>query len=193
MNMIAALMLFLGVQQADFTKEFLLDARLPSVYLRFERVAMRTPARLGESEDGVWLRLRNNTRGAINLCTESLYIGAKVAPLKLVSGKGVLGLKEGVEVSVCYGVEARNASPPPAKRTLVIDEWNPYQQLPLGPRGDSNSISWIPAGGSILLSLPRESLANENRISIAFNYEWETEPRNVAHIVYFYASDLPKR
>jgi len=115
--------------------------------------------------------------------------------LKLASGKGVLGLKDGVEASVCYSVEAPERKPvSTARGTLVTGQWNPYHPLPFGYHGDAIATSWIPAGGSILLSLPKEQLADENRINVVFNYEWETErSTGIAHVVYFYASDLPKR
>jgi hypothetical protein len=74
------------------TARMLLDTKLPSVYIRYERQGKRTPVHSGESQEGVWLRLRNNTSGAISLCTESAYIGPNTVPLKLASGKGILGL-----------------------------------------------------------------------------------------------------
>jgi hypothetical protein len=177
------------------TARMLLDTKLPSVYIRYERQGKRTPVHSGESQEGVWLRLRNNTSGAISLCTESAYIGPNTVPLKLASGKGILGLKDGIEASVCYNVEApEKKTVPTARGTLVAGQWNPFHQLPLGYHGDVIATSWIPTGGSILLSLPKEHLADQNRISVAFNYEWETERSSgIAHVVYFYASDLPKR
>jgi hypothetical protein len=51
----------------------------------------------------------NNTRWAINFCTPSLYVGAKVAPLRLNDGRAVLGLRDGVEVTMCHEVEAVKA------------------------------------------------------------------------------------
>jgi len=149
----------------------------------------------GESKEGVWLRLHNNTSGAISLCTESLYIGPNTEPLKLANGKSVLGLKSGVEASVCYSVEGRErAQESTARGVAITGQWNPYHQLPYGYHGDAIATSWIPPGGSILLSLPKEHLADENRISIAFDYDWEMVNANhVAHLVYFYASEIPKR
>jgi len=44
-------------RQAQTTKGLLLDAKLPSVYLRYERQGNRTPVYANESQDGVWLRL----------------------------------------------------------------------------------------------------------------------------------------
>jgi len=39
----------------------------PTIYITFERVGKRAPLRNGESDEGIWLRLRNNTRWAIIL------------------------------------------------------------------------------------------------------------------------------
>jgi hypothetical protein len=136
----------------------LLDAKLPSVYIRYER----------QSQEGVWLKLHNNTSGAISLCTKSAYIGPKTAPLKLANGKGTLALKDGVEASVCYIVEAPERKDAQAARgALDVDQRNPYHELPLTEMGHVVSTSWIPAGGSILLSLPREHLADD--------YQWSCD------------------
>src|SRR5438270_806464 len=78
------------------------DVRLskdkPTLYITFERAGERKPLFASESNRGVWLRLHNNTRWAINFCTLSLYVGTKVAPLQLSDGRSTLGLREGVEV-----------------------------------------------------------------------------------------------
>src|SRR5438874_9356315 len=121
----------LGAQSE--TNRMLLDATLPSVYIRYERQGQRTPVHSGESKEGVWLRLHNNTSGAISLCTESLYIGPNTEPLKLANGKSVLGLKSGVEASVCYSVEGRErAQESTARGVAITGQWNPYHQLPYG-------------------------------------------------------------
>lgn len=39
----------------------------PTVYISFERVGKRAPLRNGESDEGVWLRVHNNTRWPIFL------------------------------------------------------------------------------------------------------------------------------
>ena len=179
-------------QQSGSVSPVLLDPKLPSVYIRFERTGERPPVHSGESQDGVWLSIHNNTRGAISLSTESLYVGSKVVPLKLQSGKDVLGLRNAVEVSVRYFVEQENGPKvtAAADNTVAVDENVGYQRRLLGPGGDVFSTSWIPSGNTILVSLPKEHLARGYRISIPFNYEWEPDPRNIAHAAYFYANEL---
>jgi hypothetical protein len=39
----------------------------PTVYLSFQRAGQREPLRNGESDEGIWLRLHNNTQWAIKL------------------------------------------------------------------------------------------------------------------------------
>lgn len=170
----------------------LINVTQPAVYLTFERVGKRAAVRLGESGDGVWLRIHNNTRVAISVCTQSLYIGSKVSPLKLATGKDVLGLRDAAEVSVCYDVDEQKTSErvPAGEKVMTIEQPSPYQRLNIGSFGHVSSISWIPSGHSAVIDLPKEHLAQGYRISIPFNFEWEANSRNVAHSVYFYASDM---
>jgi hypothetical protein len=88
--------------QAQTTKGPLLDAKLPSVYLRYERQGKRTPVYANESQEGVWLRLHSNTSAAIGVC-----VGPNTAQLNLSNGTSVLGLKDGIEAAVCYDVEEK--------------------------------------------------------------------------------------
>jgi hypothetical protein len=182
-------------EQAQTTKGPLLDAKLPSVYLRYERQGNRTPVYANESQEGVWLRLHNNTNGAISFCTRGLYVGPKTAPLKLSNGSTVFALKDGVEAAVCYDVEEMEGKPrAPSGGAIIIDEPHFYHETNLGKHGDVSAISWIPSGSSIVFSLTKEHLAGENRIRIRFNYEWEPDLQSeVFHTIYFYASALPKR
>ena len=57
------------------------DVRLskdkPTVYITFERAGERKPLYASESNQGVWLRLHNNSRWAINFCTVGMSMGQK--------------------------------------------------------------------------------------------------------------------
>lgn len=174
----------------------IMDDTLPSVYARFERAGKRPPVRAGESDAGVWFRIHNNTRQAISLCTESLYIGQKVKPLRLATGKDVLALRDGIEVSPCYTVEEQvtsSAEPGSKQGGLVADALGPYQHRPLGAAGHTSSTSWLPSGSSVTVSFPREQLAMGMRIGVPFNYEWEPQSRQVLHTVFILPTDLPSR
>jgi hypothetical protein len=173
----------------------------PTIFLTFEREGKREPIHASESNEGVWLRLHNNTKWAINFCTPSLYIPPKVAPIRLADGRGILALSEGVEVSVCHGVEelkpyewklTRTGEAKKRKSTKDSERQVGYDQ------GDVFSSAWLPPGSSIIFSVPREHLSPDLMIFIRFNYEWEYGERTFGsdepeHRVYFRASDLPKK
>lgn len=172
----------------------------PTVYITFERAGKRKPLFAGESNQGVWLRLHNNTRWAINFCTLSLYVGPKVAPLRLGDGRGVLGLRDGVEVNMCHEVEAVKSyeSGVTPEGGMFKGKSVAVQQPPVGYRtGDVFSTSWLPAGGSVMFSVPREHLDKHFAIYITYNYEWEYGERafrndEPQHRVYFRAVNLPE-
>ena len=179
------------------SKGGLLSNDRPSVYITYETANRSRPtnSRLATSGNDVvkvegeqnelsqeqrsiiWLRLHNNTRWAINFPTESLYLGESITPMRLCDGRPALGLRSGIKVSARYEVDQ------------VIGSLD---------RADVFSRSWLPAGGSVLFSVPREHIIERLGIYLPFNYEWEygeqtfktDEPQ---HRVYFRASDLPKR
>jgi len=172
----------------------------PTVYLTFERAGNREPVHTSESRLGIWLRLHNNTKWAINFCTPGLYLPPRVAPRYLADDRSVLALKEGVEISICHGVEqirryewnfgppkgARNNSSAKAKRQVGYDT------------GDVSSSTWLPSGTSVVFSVPAEHLSEDLAIFLRFNYEWEFRDRSYTrdepeHRVYFRAAELPKK
>lgn len=172
----------------------------PTVYLTFEREGKREPVHASESDQGIWLRLHNNTKWAINFCTPSLYIPPKVAPVRLGDGRGVLGLNDGVEITVCHGVEKVRRYEWKLKRTREAkNRESTGSDRQVGyDTGDVFSSGWLPSGSSIIFSVPREHLSKDLAIFIRFNYEWEYGDRTFRsdepeHRVYFRASDLPKK
>lgn len=180
--------------------DVLLSKDKPTVYITFERAGERKPLYASESNQGVWLRLHNNTRWAVNFCTVGMSIGPKIAPLYLSDGRSVAGLRDGVEVIMCHGVEVvdRYESKATPEGGIVIDESVEVPNPPVGyNRGHVFSSAWLPPGGSVIFSVPREHLAKRLAIYITFNYEWEYGARTFRsdepeHRVYFRASDLPK-
>lgn len=187
-------------QKLDITKaDVVVSKDKPTLYISYERAGERRPVYVGESDQGIWLRLHNNTRWAITFCTESLYIGAKITPLRLSDGRGILGLRESVEISPCYEVEAVRAyeSVRTSDGGLHIEKPVPAPKPPVVPRGHVSSASWLPSGRSVVFSIPREHLAKYLAIYVSFTYEWETAERDYGtrepeHRVYFRASDLPE-
>lgn len=188
-------------QQSQVTvskEKILIENDRPSVYLTFEREGKREPIHATESSQGIWLRLHNNTKWAINFCTPSLYIPPKVAPAHLADGRGVVALREGVEVSICHGVEDlrtyewKLSRPGEAKNRKSIKE----SEREVGyDTGDVFSSAWLPPGSSIIFSIPREHLSKDLAIFVRFNFEWEYGERTFKrgeseHRVYFRSSDL---
>ena len=178
----------------------------PTIYITFERAGKvkSTPTRLAatdtsrrQSDDQntqniqvLWLRLHNNTRWAINFPTDSLYVGPKITPIRLCDGRGALGLRTDIEVNVRYEAEA--------VRGYESARTSDAGQPPVINRSDMFSTSWLPPGGSVIFSVPREHLAERLAIYIPYNYEWEYGERifrsdEPQHRVYFRASDLSEK
>lgn len=173
----------------------------PSLYITFEQVNNPTPTstRLAsasgtseqphherrKNEKVIWLRLHNNTRWAINFPTDSLYLGTAISPIKLCDGRPVLGLRNGIKIDIRYELDFART------RQKAISE------LPSLNRSDVFSASWLPSGGSILFSVPREELIDDLMVYVPFKYEWEYGERafrtdEPEHRICFRASDLPK-
>jgi hypothetical protein len=169
----------------------------PSVYIKFERGGSykHGEEKLAASQElegdslkvveghakrhFYWLRLHNNSCWAIRLPTSSLYVGPQTTPFRLSDGRGVLVLKEGLEVSAIYQVEVdpdhrAAAQPPPGTN-----------------RSDMSFASWIAPGGSILFAVPRNYLRLYLSIHLRFNYEWEIRGDEPQHRLYFHHWQLP--
>jgi hypothetical protein len=167
-----------AVAQQDGGKNpVLLDTAHPSVYLQFDHEAERKPEHPGEGKEGLWLRIHNNTWGAISVRTQSLYVGSKIAPLTLQSGKHVLGIRDGIEIAPLYSVEQEHETG--------------FDRLPLTWHGDVSAVSWIPSGGTVLMSLPKDDLAKGRRVTLPFSYEWESEGDGIGHEAFFYTREVP--
>jgi hypothetical protein len=163
----------LAVAQQEGTKNLvLLDASHSSVYMQYDHEAERKPDHPGQGKEGLWLSIHNNTRGAICIRTQSLYIGTKVSPLELMSGKHVLGVRDGIEIAPLYSVEQ--------------DRETGFERLPVTWNGDVSSVSWIPSGGTVLMSLSKNDLTKGRRVALPFSYEWESEGEGIGHEAYFY-------
>lgn len=143
-----------------------LDKNKPSIYVAFEKRGKRQPLYEGEVDEGVWLRLHNNTRWTVYLCTFGVE-----------NSYGDLGL--------FYSVERRSSLP---DRTMD-------SRIPLGyqPSHVCNVVNLEP-GKSLLFSVPANHVAQGLKIRITFNFSWERygdvlaglEPQ---HSVFFYTPD----
>lgn len=100
-----------------------------------------------------------------------------IIPIRLCDGRGALGLRTGIEVNPRYEIE-----------TVLNDPKSPVIN-----RSHMFSTSWLPPGGSVIFSVPREHLAKRLSVYIPYNYEWEYGERTFRsdepqHRVYFRAS-----
>lgn len=181
-------------------KDVLISKERPSVYLTLERTGQRERVYAEESNEGVWLRLHNNTKWPICVSTESSYLGEKTSLIRLSDGRSVFGLREGVEISPRHGVEVfdRYESRKAPDGSVKINDNIAAPNPPIGydKGGHISAHAWLPPGRSVIFSLPKEHLAKRLAIFVTFKYDWETAERDDGskepeHRVYFRAADLP--
>jgi len=172
----------------------------PTVYITFERAGTRKPMDAGESDQGIWLRLHNNTPWSISFCTPGLYLGSRIESYRLRDGRGALGLREGVEIHTCHGVEQVDYyESERSNGGINVNESVQVKKLPVGyNRRHVSSTSWLPPGRSVVFSVPREHLAKHLGVYLSFKYEWETAENDSGnnepeHRVYYRASNLPEK
>jgi len=163
----------------------------PSVSLSYEKVGKRKPLREGESDEGIWLRLHNNTRGAIFFCAFGIS----------EDGEKLRFYEKGGEIGVSYEVEkmpsGTQGTGTPRNAKEDGNSKNELSDIPTGYRsGSVCHVYTLPSNKSILFSVPREHLAKNLLIKMEFGYEWEgdyssrwEEPQ---HYVRFYSSSLPE-
>jgi hypothetical protein len=181
----------------------------PSVYLTFEKTGKFELLCANKSQEGIWLRLHNNTRWAINLDAQpAKNDNSQKSLLRLSDGTEVDGLADGTEVDACYDVEAIPLLMTVKKgNTIILDSpvTIPTPKVDFycsckwrAGRTQEYKGIWISAGSSVLLSVPQKALTKDLMIYTLFNYEWESVSGKVKrdepqHKVLFYASDLPAK
>lgn len=138
----------------------------PGVYISYERSGKREPLHANESDEGIWLRLHNNTKWKIKF---------PVSGAPETHG----------EVGMFYTLEVVSDLP---DEVTDIPKGNEL--------GHVYSPFEVRSGGSVLFSIPREHLPKGIVLRVRFNYEWEDSDdvfggREVEHTVSYYASKLP--
>ena len=156
LTVILALVSLSSVPQPMIGQVMLLDPDLPSVSIHFEEKASRTALRSGESDEGILLRLYNNTTVPIGLCTYNSYLTQSIL---LSNGQEVGTLSDGSEISLCYAVESERESA--------------YLPVKSAVWGDTYSEVWVPSGSSVLFFVPDNYLGGNWRVSVEFTYEWD--------------------
>jgi hypothetical protein len=176
----------------------------PTVHITFVRFGTREPRYNHESNEGVWLRVHNNTRWSLTFHGLDWFTD------------------EDREVTVFYGVEeipkpigpiefsvpryvtppppGAPAQPPPQTEALSQSkaETSKNCEAPPGDWG-THVVAPItlPPGKSMVFSVPREALCKNLKIYLVYNYAWERRDKYQSfdyepeHRVYFKGSDLP--
>lgn len=152
----------------DTTRDCILDATKPSSYITFERFDRRTYVRVGESDEGIFLRFHNNTKWNLFLVT-----------------RGVDDPK--MDHLVSYDV-----------RWIPGMEWKQKQaMLPIGTQiSHFARIQKVKSGGSLLFSVIKGHLSDGLAIFVSFSYEWEYNgdtggDLSISHQAPFWSSSLP--
>lgn len=155
----------------------------PSVYITFERKGKRGPLDAGESNVGIWLRLHNNTRWDISFCASGVP-----------EEYGEVGMYYEVE-EIPFQESGGSYAQAAQGETLAKIE---KREIPPGHRiGHVCHVYKLLSGKSLVFSVPREHLAENLAIKVAFNYGWEESEDSISglephHSVYFYATSLWK-
>jgi len=149
------------------SSEIRLSVDKPGVYISYERSGKREPLEVGESSEGIWLRLHNNTKWKI-------IFPAFGAP------------ETHGDVGMFYTLEVVSQLP-----DEVVDIPKGYEL------GHVYSTFELRGGESVLFSVPREHLPKGIVLRVRFSYDWENQDdvfagREVEHTVSYYAYKLPQ-
>ncbi|MDX2040610.1 MAG: hypothetical protein SF097_05140 [Acidobacteriota bacterium] len=139
-----------------------IDTAKPSVFISFVERRKREPIEASESNEGIWLRIVNNSKWTIWLPSFGVPKGA-----------GDIGVHYVLESLSSSSAKPKDSNCPPS-----YDLPHPASFKPIKP------------GKSALFSLPSNGFTESQRMRIFFFYDWESltdvisnkEPR---HYVYF--------
>ena len=185
----------------------------PSVFIEFVKIGFCHPSERttveswspcmfeerkmnSESYEAVWLRIRNNSRWAINLDALSVYVSPKVDPYR-VGGRWVTGIRNGAEVRLRYRVDGE-----------IVWDWietasgREYKlvdvKVPIVNRVSNNvSRVWLPPNSSAVFVVEREHLSKHLMVYIPYKYQWDGDQNDFVskepqHRVYFSWYSLQK-
>ena len=175
----------------------------PTVYITFERTGVRAPLRAYESNEGIWMRLHNNTRWDINF-----------AAFGVPRENGDIGMfyeVEAVPQQIKSSEESKLPpliSPPSAPKMSVTENLKhevsksldtQEKQIPTGYRIRHSYSPFILASGkSIVFSIPSEHLTDGLALRVGFYYEWQDQDdvltgREPQSYAYFYSSTIQQK
>lgn len=150
---------------------FVLDTSKPFVYLKFDHVGSRKPAREGEAKRGMWLRLVNNCRLPISVLTFDL-------------GTGDPGT--GLNYTVL---------PAGGMRSVRVAQSGRTTEVPRGYSSDTGSPAKIEPGNDLLFSIPSDHITEDWHIQLNFEFDLP-EPKEGVHpygVAAFYWESVPEK
>ena len=128
------------------------------------------------SGSDVWLQLQNRSDRTIAFLTFSMYLLPLSEWVKTADGRSLYPpLRDGIEIAVIVGVEDARG-----------------KRLPYG--SDTATVSRLPAGVSVLFSVPRAFLSDGRSVFVEYDIEPEIGRQTPTgpFRVYFRSSDLPR-
>ena len=178
--------------------DFQPDRKKPSVFITFERSGGSKPLVTSNEDksERISLRLRNNTSSPIAVDANWEISNFSPLPITLSDGGKGDAVPDGAEVEVCYESEAMPQMTAEEFFKIQVPKQIPsYYNCRWREQRSGKESVWIPAGSSIVFSVPREFLAKNLKIYTLFNYESESENGRMNadephHQVYFYSTDL---
>lgn len=181
-----------------------LDKKLPSVYLVYERIS---DERLENNKNAdIVLRLHNNTSVSINVSANFDTNSASAiedGTFELFDGSRGTLLKPGSEVELCYDAEGlfvqKGYSRPKKKSNPEVTDLRnscSYRSNGKGVDEPHSMGYWIRSKEFIRFKVPRQLLNEDLKVYTEFSYPWEFEngrlKRNEPkHRVYFFFFDVP--
>jgi hypothetical protein len=198
-------------------ENFLIDESKPYVYLAVDHIGARKPLLQGESNVGLWLRLKNNCRVPIVILTfkgpptgtnaEAGVVDEVVrnppAPMGDTAGSGVLYERgqEGLtdiflspnmnEAEVRGAEDAIRSAPQGATLRGGLERPHGYNN---GHQPGVQGITVVPPGGEVAFSVPINHVGEAWHFEIPFRFALNRQGpiRQPYSYVAFYQGDLPK-
>lgn len=144
-----------------------------------------------DSYEAVWLRVRNNSRWAINFDALDVHPADHVDAYRLTGGGLVSGVRNGVEIRARYRVDAEIVwewiETPAGREYKLVDIKAPiFNRVPQG----LTSRVWLPPGRAAVFVVQREHLAKYLMVYLPYKHEWEASQNDMVssepqHRVYF--------
>lgn len=177
----------------------------PTVHISFVRFAKREPRHNDESDEGVWLRVHNNTRWPLTFYGMDWFID-EYHEMRVFYGVEKVPEPRGV---IKVSVPPIILPPPPGSSQEMPTQLESVSQSKIESSKDCEAPpdDWgidivapitLPPGRSMLFSVPREALCKNLKIYLKYNYSWEKHDRyrpfdyEPEHRLYFEGSELPK-